>query len=69
MRVAVPLPEEVGKVRVPVRAPVAVGEKTTWTKQVAAGARVPVQGDPPVGAWLMAKSPVTVGAVRVMVEC
>ena len=65
--VAVTGPVVVGRVRVPVRGPVAVGVKTIWTKQEALGARVPVQAGPPVGRWwLRVKSPVVVGVVRVM---
>jgi len=52
-------------VRVPVRWPRAVGVKRIWRKQEALGVRVPVQGAPPVGAALRAKSPVVVGVLRV----
>ncbi len=55
-------------VRVPVREPVAVGEKTTLKKQEALGASGPLQSAPPVDAGLRAKSPVRVGAARVTAE-
>src|SRR3984885_7185385 len=53
-------------VRGPLRWAVGVGEKVIWRKQEAAGARVPVQAGPPVGAVLKAKSPVRGGAGRGM---
>ena len=56
---------EVGRVRVPVRWPVAVGVKRICRKQEALGVRVLVQGAPPVGAALRAKSPVVAGGLRV----
>ena len=68
VRAVVTGPAVVWRVRVPVRGPVMVGVKVTWTRQVASSAREPVQGRPPVGDGLMAKSPVVVGGVMVMLE-
>jgi len=65
---AVAGPKEVEIVTVPVREPVAVGEKLTLKKQEALGASWPVQAAPPVGEVLSAKSPVSVGPMRVMVD-
>jgi hypothetical protein len=63
--------EPVGRLRTPVRWPVAVGAKTMLRKQEALGAREPLQAGPPVGAEaavVMAKSPVTVGIESATVE-
>ena len=55
--VAVMGPVAVWSVMVPARWPVVDGAKTALKKQEALGARVPLQGWPPVGAVLRAKSP------------
>ena len=67
VRVAVMGPVEAWRGRVPVRAPVAVGEKLMLKKQEALGARGPLQAEPPVGVELRAKSLVAMGAVRLTV--
>ena len=58
-RSAVTLPALVAIVRVPVRAPVAVGLKATFSWQEAVYAREPVQLWPPGGAVFATKSPVS----------
>jgi hypothetical protein len=66
MEAAAALVPVVWRVRRPLRWPLVVGEKVTWRKQEAAGARMPMQVGPPVVDVLKAKSPVMVGVVRVM---
>ena len=59
--VAETTPVPVWTLTVPVRAPVAIGAKTTEKKQEAFGASVPVQAAPPFVWVLRAKSPVSAG--------
>src|ERR1700722_18656728 len=66
LSVAAAGPLVVGRVRVPVRGPVAVGLKAIWMEQEAFWARVPVQEGPPLVFAAMAKSPVMVGVESVM---
>ena len=60
------VPAVVARVRVPVRWPVVVGAKAIWMKQEALGARVPVQGGPPVVLVIEGEVSGDGGWVRVM---
>ena len=55
------------RVRLPVRGPVAEGEKVIWMKQEALGASGPLHTEPPVVEVEMAKSPVVTGGEIVTV--
>ena len=59
-------PALVWRMRLPVRGPTAVGAKVSWKKQEAWGLRVPAQVGLPAGVGASGKSPVVVGAERVM---